>query len=224
MFIPNDISTDSILINEFRGTLLEMSKKLKDPSIADEVGYPISYATSFLPFDYRNGIRVNTQHMYEDMEYIYDSVGIGEGSINMVIGKTGSAKTTFVTQAVCAMMLPFLGRSLLLHFDLEGGISKPRIQNVTGWNSRLIEKHIILKSKGITSESFFEQVSKHCEQKIRNAILKPEFGTYDTGVIDMYGDRKRVIVPTFVILDSLPLLVPKAISDEEKMAGNMSAA
>lgn len=89
MRIPDNITTDSLLINEFRETLNDMSKKMKDPNIADEVGYPISYATSFLPFDYRNGIRVNTMHMYEDIEYIYDSVGIGEGSINMVIGKTG---------------------------------------------------------------------------------------------------------------------------------------
>lgn len=224
MFIPNDISTDNMLISQFRETLLDMSKKLKDPSIADEVGYPISYPTSFLPFDYRNGIRINTTHMYEDMEFVYDSIGIGEGSINMVIGKTGTAKTTWVMQAVASMMLPFLGRTMATYYDLEGGITKSRIQNVTGWNSRLIEKHISLKDKGINSEMFFETVVKHCELKLKNIQEHPEIMTYDTGLFDMYGKRRRTIVPSFIILDSLPLLAPKNMSEEEKIAGNMSAA
>lgn len=223
MFIPNNID-DNPLISEFRETLSDMSKKLKDPTIADEVGYPISYPTSFLPFDYRNGIRIGTTHMHEDIEFVYDSVGIGEGSINMVIGKTGTAKTTWVTQAVASMMLPFLGRTMAIYYDLEGGVTKPRIQNVTGWNSRLIEKHFVIKDKGINSDTFFETVNKHCEIKMKNVKDHPEIFTYNTGIFDMYGKMRRAVVPTFIILDSLPLLAPKEMTAEEKIAGNMSAA
>lgn len=223
MRIP-EIATSSLLIEQTRETLADMAKKMKDPSIADEVGYPIGYPTTFLPFDYRNGLRVTTTHMYKDIEMIYDSIGIGSGSMNMVIGKTSTAKTTFLTQAVTSMMLPFLGRTMLLYYDLEGGTSKPRMQIVTGWNSRLIEQHIILKQRGINSESFFTQVSDHCNKKLKMALTNPDMMTYDTGLYDMYGKRKFELVPTFVILDSLPLLVPKDMTEDEKVSGNMSAA
>lgn len=223
MLIPNQCN-DSILVNEMRGFISDLAKKTKNPALADEIGTPVAYPTTFAPLDYCNGVRSVTTHMVKDEEYIYDSLGIQEGSINMFIGLTSSAKTTFVIQMVTSIMSRFLGRTSCLYFDLEGGASKQRISNVSGWNSRLIEKHIIPKDKAITIDTFFKIVKGHCDNKLELVNKYPDLLKYDTKIINADGSRKYAIVPTFVVLDSLPMLTKTSISEDEEMAGNMSAA
>lgn len=213
----------SLLATDFREEMQAMAKKFKDPGLCDEQGYPISYPTGFFPFDYRNGLRVYTSHMTEDVSYVYDSIGIGEGSIVMVIGKTGTAKTTWVIQTAAGIVQRF-PNSVIIHDDIESGTNKSRISNITGWDSRRIQNQYILRDKGINSDNFFTRVKTHCDRKVELAEKMPNELTYFTGIIDIYGKPVYQIIPTVYILDSLPLLVPKDMTEEEKIAGNMSAA
>lgn len=78
-----------LLMQDFMNTMEEKAKKLKNPSLASRMEYPVGYPTTFLPLDFMNGVRVNIDNINEPITYTYDSIGLGEGSICMLVGKPG---------------------------------------------------------------------------------------------------------------------------------------
>lgn len=207
----------SLLAQNFR----EETKKFKDPAMSSEVDLPIGYPTTFLPLDFINGMYVENQIMDNSVKYNNYSIGMGDGSIVMVIGKTGSAKTTFAIQAATSIVAPFKN-SVIIHEDLERGTTKPRVSVIAGWNMGMIEQRYILRQSGITAETFFTRVMLHCNNKIKLAEQYPEEMTYDTGLFDVYGKKIRKVIPSVMILDSLPLLMPGDLTEDEKLSGQMS--
>lgn len=210
----------SMLMDCFREEMVNLSKKMKDPSLAKESGYPISYLSSFLPLDYKNGSHI-TLDCFNGNNYSYDSLGIEEGSMVMVIGKTGSAKTTLVVQTAASIVQRFKN-SCIIHEDIESGISIPRIKNITGWSSQMINSKYSLRNAGISSETFFLRASTHCDQKMKMAMEYPQEMTYFTGTFDVHGDPVYKIIPSVIILDSLPLLSPSGQLDDNEVNGNMA--
>ena len=47
---------------------------------------------------------------------------------------------------------------------------------------------------------------------------------YDTGLFDVYGNKIYKLVPTVYMIDSLPMLLPKDLSEEDELGGSMSAS
>lgn len=224
MFLSgNDSDGLSLFAEEFRTEINEIAKKTKDPSLASEQQLPISYLTTFLPLDYMNGMRVTNEMYTDDKVIVYDSLGLSAGSINMFIGPPGCGKSTFAIQAATAITQRFKN-SVILHEDLETATSKSRIRTISGWNSRHIQNKYIIRDEGISTDSFHKRVQLHCEQKLKLYKERPEDVTYFTGLIDIHGKPVYRLIPTVVILDSLPLLNPLGITKEEELAGNMSAA
>ena len=213
----------SILMNEYRVLMQEMAKKYKDPSLAQELTFPVSYPTSILPLDFMNGVRSTVTELNRDISYTYDSIGLEEGSIVMLVGKPGCGKTSLAIQAATSIAKRF-NESIILHEDAEGGTSLTRIQTLSGWSTRQLVSQYSPRGAGITSDSFFERVNKFCEQKIELAQKYPDELYYFTGIIDYNGKPVYKLVPSFVILDSLAMLSPVGMTLEEKIAGNMSAA
>ena len=203
---------ESLLASGFRTEMQERAKKSKDPSLASEMSYPIGYPSTFLPLDYMNGVRVNITEMDRDISYTYDSIGMGEGSIIMLVGKPGTAKTTFAIQAATSIVSRFPD-SAIMHEDIEGGTSLPRIQTISGWNSRMIMSKYIPRNEGINSNSFFYRLDAFCKQKVMLAEKYPERLKYFTGIIDANGQPVYKLIPSVVILDSLPLLVPEGMTE-----------
>lgn len=212
----------SILMNEYRGMMSDLAKKYKDPSLSQEMSFPVSYPTSILPLDYMNGIRSYITELDRDITYNYDSIGIEEGSIVMLVGKPGCGKTSLAIQAATSIARRY-PESIILHEDAEGGTSIPRILSLSGWTTRELIKQYSPRNSGINSDSFFERVNSFCQKKIELAEQYPEL-KYFTGIIDYEGKPVYKLVPSFVILDSLAMLGPKGMTEEEKLAGNMSAA
>ena len=211
------------LMEEFEKVTVEMGKKLKNPTLAQRATYPISYPTTFLPLDFANGIRSKITELNKDITYIYDSIGIGEGSINMFVGKTGSGKTTLCEQ-IAASVTGRFKYAHIIHDDLENGSSLSRISTLTGWDSRRLYKNYILKQDGITSKVFYDRIKKYCELKLKAIIEHPEIYTYFTGTFDVLGKPVFKPIPTVWIMDSLALLAPDEMSDEEKVTGNMTGS
>ena len=211
------------LMEEFEKVTTELGKKLKDPTLAQRATYPISYPTTFLPLDFANGIRSEVTELNKDITYIYDSIGIGEGSINMFVGKTGSGKTTICEQ-IAASIAGRFKYSHILHDDLENGASLSRIGILTGWDSRRLYKNYILKQGGITSNVFYNRIKAYCDLKLRLVIEHPEAYTYFTGTFDVTGKPVFKPIPTVWIMDSLALLAPGEMSEEEKVTGNMTGS
>ena len=212
----------SLLMDCFREEMANLSKKMKDPSLSKESGYPISYLSSFLPLDYKNGSHI-VMDCFDGNNYSYDSLGIEEGSMVMVIGKTGSAKTTLVVQTAASIVQRFKN-SCIIHEDIESGISIPRIKNITGWSSQMINSKYALRNAGISSETFFLRASTHCDQKMKMAMEFPQEMTYFTGTFDVQGNPVYKIIPSVIILDSLPLLNPSGQLEDSEVNGNMSGS
>ena len=139
----------------------------------------------------------------------------------MVIGKTGSAKTTLVVQTAASIVQRFKN-SCIIHEDIESGISIPRIKNITGWSSQMINSKYALRNAGISSETFFLRASTHCDQKMKMAMEFPQEMTYFTGTFDVQGNPVYKIIPSVIILDSLPLLNPSGQLEDSEVNGNMS--
>ena len=133
-----------------------------------------------------------------------------------------TAKTTFAIQAATSIVSRF-PNSAIMHEDLEGGTSLPRIQSLSGWGSRRMNNQYIIRNQGIDSESFFLRVDSFCKRKVELAEQYPQELKYFTGIIDQFGKPVYKLIPSFIIMDSLALLAPAGMTEEEKIAGNMSA-
>lgn len=210
------------LMSKFNDEMNTMAKKSKNPGLNSVATYPISYPTTLLPLDYMNGMRVEIDSI-NDRNFIYDSIGLGEGSINMFIGKTGSAKSSMVIQIATSIVAPFKN-SMIVHEDPEGGSSYPRIKTLSGWSSKYISTHYNFRQAGIDSDSFFKRTVSHCKLKMELANEHPNEFLYFTGTFDVHGNPVYKIIPSVIILDSLALLSINGKTKDEELEGNMSAS
>lgn len=190
--------------------------KIKDPRMSMETSPDYSYPTGFLTFDYMNGTVVHVKK--NDMDFTYDSVGIVDGSMVTVIGRSGCGKTTWVVQSAANIARPF-PHSCIYMDSLEGGIVETRISTLTKLYGDDFENRFISRNTGITAENFYERIKIIHDLKMEN---QDEF-TYDTGAYSSTGEKIYKMVPTPYILDSLALLMPDKYTDEEELSGQMSA-
>lgn len=202
----------SLLVQEFR----QQVSKCKDIRMKREAQVPVGYSTGFLVFDFKNGAVMHGKRDKEVFEYY--SVGIRDGSMVMIIGRSGCGKTTWSLQAAGNIIRPY-ETSCIFHDDIEGGILEERKMFLTGMNSETFEKRYIGRDAGITAENFYERIKMIHDIKIEN----PEKFEYDTKIFDSKGERIYKFEPTVYLLDSLALLMPEKYVDEEEISGQMAA-
>lgn len=196
----------------------EQVSQLKDYRMKSESEFDVGYSTGFLNFDFKLGVKVFVNDRMTNEAYSYYSLGITEGSINMVIGRSGCGKTTWVLQAAANIIRQF-PTSCIFEDNIEGGSTFIRKEVLTKFRDDVYTKRIISRNKGITSENFFERVRMIYDIKMDNL----EDYQYDTGTVDRYGNPIYRPEPTVYILDSLPLLMPEKYTDEDELSGQMSA-
>ncbi|PZM82155.1 hypothetical protein DLH72_04605 [Candidatus Gracilibacteria bacterium] len=177
----------------------------------------IHYPTGFTEFDYRNGYKIQ---MAKDNKIVDGDtqIGLAGGTITAFIGPSGSGKTTFALQSIINMAKPFKD-TLIIHFDLEKGAGLSRLVTISGLSPEWFKEHYIRK-ESTTAEEFFDFVKSHCELKLAH---KEEL-LYDTKVRDELGKEIKTLVPSFIILDSLALLMPSKNVEEEGTGTNMTPA
>lgn len=202
----------SLLANAFR----EKVSKMKDPRIKAEAEFEVYYPTGFLPFDFMCGnlITVNANGINSE----YYSVGIQDGSINMVIGRSGCGKTTWAVQAAANIVRRF-DNAYVLEDTIEGGITKNRREVLTGFKGDELKDRWIVRNTGITIENVYERIKIIHDDKLEN---RDDY-LYDTGLYDTRGQKIYKLEPTVYIIDSLSLLMPEKFTEEDEMSGNMSA-
>lgn len=169
----------------------------------------VSYKTGFLPFDYRNGYAIEVRDMDENLIETYQSLGIVGGTFITIVGKAGTAKTTFAVQMASAIVRPF-DSGLVQHFDLEQALNYTRIKNITGWKQQELVDKYILKQEDNYIDDIFDAIIEIATAKEED----PETFKYDSGIKDEFGDPIRLYVPTVLIIDSIPTLASK---DKGKM-------
>lgn len=205
------------LIDNFRTKV----SKMKTSGINNEAGFDVMYSTGFLAIDYLNGTCVHVNSI--DRNFNYNSTGIVDGSTNTFIGRSGSGKSTLITQVAGNIITPFIKKGMntaLFIDDLEGSLPQSRKEFLLGLSRDEIEKYVIVRNYGITAENLFDRIKVIRDTKIDN---RKEY-EYDTGLYDTYGNRIYKLVPTVYLVDSLPMLMPESLAEDEDLGGSMSAS
>ena len=155
----------------------EKVKSVKDYRMKFEAEQDVMYPTGFLGFDYLNGTTVHVKS--DTMDFTYNSIGIIDGSMVSVIGRTGCGKTTFILQAAAEIIRPY-PTACIYHDDVEGGIVQSRKEILTHMHGEEFSKRYISRNAGVTAENFFERVKIIHDLKMEDR----ESFEYDTGLFD----------------------------------------
>lgn len=194
----------------------EKVSKMKDQRMVQETAPDHAYPTGFLTFDYMNGTVVHVES--ENMQFSYNSIGIIDGSLVTVIGRSGCGKTTWTVQSAGNIIRPYPEACIYMD-SLEGGIVDTRVSQLLKLSGKDLTDRYIPRNTGITAENFYERIKMVHDLKMENYS---EF-LYDTGTFSTTGEKIYKLQPTVYILDSLALLMPEKISEEDELSGQMSA-
>lgn len=199
-----------LLAERFRAQMA----KTKDPRMEEAVA-DVMYPTGFLPFDFLNGYKVHVKSDTQD--FWYSSVGIVDGSSTMILGRSGSGKTTIALQMAANIIRPF-PEATIFYDDIEGGSNDTRRELLTHFTPEECQQRIIYRNTAVSAENFYKRIASIYEIKMNN---RADF-EYDTGKLDSQGNNIYKLIPTVYILDSLALLTPEKLTEEEELSGQMS--
>lgn len=203
----------SFLINSFR----ELVAKDKDFANKQEATSDILYPTGFPNFDVTNGYVAEGLNPKTNKIYTYYNTGICDGSLNLIIARSGSGKSTFCVESAANIVRPFPDGAIFEE-NIEGGMTVQRRMQLSKFSMEETKKRFIVRNSGITIENFYKRVKAIHDLKIANADKL----SYDTGVHDIYGEPVKKLIPTVVILDSLATISTEKVADEKEMSGQMS--
>lgn len=204
----------SFLIDRFRNML----GKCKDVRQKTESSCGVGYPTGSINFDFKNGSVIYVKDIKNNKEFKYYSLGVTDGSLNTVIGRSGCGKTTWVLQSAANIVRPF-PNSYILHEDIEGGITEARKQKLMRFSGEEFKRKYIGRDTGITNENFYQRIKMLYDLKMQSY----EEWEYDTGYYDHFGNRIFKLQPTVVVLDSIAMLMPEKYANEDEMSGQMAA-
>ena len=199
------------LANAFR----EKVGKDKDQRMSQESVFDVAYATGFLAFDFLNGTVIHVKT--PEKKFKYNSIGIVDGSITMVIGRSGCGKTTWLVQTAGNIMKRF-DKACVWHDDVEGGIVESRRERLTKLFGNELRDRYISRNSGVNTESVYERIKIIHDLKMEN---REEY-EYDTGLCTSRGEKIYKLQPSIYILDSLAMLTPDKYTEEDELSGQMS--
>lgn len=175
----------------------------------------ISYSTGFYPFDYKNGYTVEVRDLDEKLITTYPSTGVVGGTFITIVGKSGTAKTTFAAQIAAKIVKPFPDNAFVQHYDLEQVLTYTRIKNITNFTQLELDDKYILKQEMNYIEDIMDAIIEIANDKAAN---KDEW-MYDTNLVDEFNRPIKMYIPTVVILDSIPTVASRP---DIKKDGTMS--
>lgn len=179
-----------------------------------EMTYGVSYPVGILPIDYA------ISYIQEINGKIKAEVGIADGSINTLIGNSGTGKTSLLVKMACNIIKPFKTSCIFFEQAETSGVTIQRIKNIAGFSSdEEFLKKFIVRDSGITIESILNRVLSIHDIKTKN----PSKYLYDTGLIGLDGNKVFKFEPTVVIVDSLKL-VPSENNPVDEDTNNMTGA
>lgn len=205
------------LIDNFRNKI----SKIKSVGVKNEASFDVMYSTGFLSIDYLNGTSVHVEG--NSRSFVYNSTGIVDGSSNTIIGRSGSGKSSLLTQIAGNIVRPFIEKNMntgLFIDDIEGSLPQPRKEFLLGLTPEQLNRYVIIRNSGITTENVYDRIKALADEKLQN---RKEY-EYDTGLYDTYGNRIFKLVPTVYMIDSLPMLLPEELAEEDELGGSMSAS
>lgn len=195
--------------------LLKMLQKTNKTGAFKSTPTDIMYPTGFYPLDFRNGYFLDSFDTEGEVIAKQRMVGIVAGSINTVIGKPGTAKTTLCTQ-MCMNIARKYPSSFVQHYDLEGAFNFTRVNRVTGVKMHELKEKYVLKKDQSYLDDIYKSIMELADMKRNNA---KEF-QYKTGVLDEFGDEIIAFEPTFILIDSIPSIAVNGALEKEELQTN----
>jgi hypothetical protein len=188
----------------------EAIKKSKGGLGTKYSGFTPYFKTGIDIFDYINGSRREDNSL---------ALGIQGGKIIMDVGTSGSGKTSKIIKMACGIA-DLYEESDVWHYDYERSTSKERVMNITGWSSEHYEEKYQLFQKDISAETLF-RACKEIEK-----IKKENYDDIkiDSGHVDNDGNPIYYLPPTVIIVDSVALLAPEDVEEDDDLKGSMGAA
>lgn len=167
----------------------------------------IGYPTGFPVLDYSNGYRVRVPETKDHPAYSWDNVGIFNGTFVLGIGNSGSGKTTAFVQMASTIAEAFENADIF-HVDGEHSSNTQHIMDINGWDAnRMKSQYHMLECDYV--EDLYDMIVKMSKEKLSDPAYK-----YDTGRHDEFGNPIMGIIPTIIIIDSLPTLQTKDTQDK----------
>lgn len=188
--------------------------------------------TGFAIFDYYFGAVINIHDENGVVIRQEPRVGQAAGTFNLLIGNTGSGKTTLGSQIAANIVRPYKYANVI-HFDCEERFDISRCETITRlpyWffdGSRGGERYII-RSGMIGLDGIQEMIVRTyvSKMKLKDELMVP------SGFKDEFGREVMIFEPTVILLDSITTVMnetfnpdsAKEASDAEKMRGNTEGA
>lgn len=195
------------------GALYSALKKQDKKGLLDQNISSIGYPTKLLPLDFRNGYQVNVCDKKGNVIRRWANVGLFGGSFITVAGKPGVAKTAFCVKAAAEICRPF-EQAEIYHLDLEGSSNISRLMTLTQYDYKEMESKYHYMKDYHYIEDIFQLICTMAELKLTN---KEDFSV-KTNKLDEFGNMEKQLVPTVVIIDSIPMLVTKDLEGSDEIA------
>lgn len=133
--------------------------------------------------------------------------GLNAGAPTMIIGKSGTGKTTIAIQLGYNIIKKYdEGQMYIL--DFENGTSKERIMQLTGCSNEYFNEHFDLKQVNIYTETILNLVNDIHEAKMKYAkelMVDNAEGLKDPET----GKIIKVLPPTIIMIDSWAMMSPR---------------
>lgn len=186
------------------------------------------HKTGFHLFDYYFGSVVNIHDKLGEIVKQEARVGQAAGTFNMVIGNTGSGKTTLAAQLGANIIRQF-PNAHLIHYDCEQRFGVTRAQVVSKLPISYFENNrYIIKDGAVGLDTMQETIIKLYAAKMKmkkDLMIKTQYK-------DEFGKDVEVMEPTVIIIDSITSVLSetfspdnaKDVADAEKLRGNTEGA
>lgn len=190
------------------------------------------HKTGFHLFDYYFGSVINIHDELGEIIRQEPRVGQAAGTFNLVIGNTGSGKTTLVAQ-ISANIIRQYSYANVIHYDCENRFDVSRCETITSLPAAFFEdrgggERYMIKVGAVGLDIIQEMIVKTYVNKMK---LKSQL-MVSTGFNNEFGKDVMIFQPTIIIIDSITSVLSETFSpdntkdatDAEKMRGNTEGA
>lgn len=196
-------------------SLFEALKAKDKNNVLAHYTFQMGYPTKLLPLDFRNGYEVDVFNKKGEIKTRWANIGLFGGSFITVAGKSGTAKTAFCVQAAAEICRPYK-EAEVWHLDLEGSSNITRMMRLTKYTTDEMDYKYHYYNGISYIEDIFELIVNMANEKLANK----EFYELKTDKIDEFGDKVAHLVPTCVIIDSIPMMNTKEMQGSTDIAGS----
>lgn len=169
--------------------------------------------TGFPLFDYFFGSVVNT---HDDLGKLIGQearVGQAAGTFNLLIGSSGSGKTSLGAQIAGNIIRQFK-YSMCIHFDCEQRFDVSRAETITKLPASFFDsvngERYMIKTGSVGLDTIQEMIVKLYVQKMK---LKDQL-TVPSGFKDEFGRDVMMLEPTMVLIDSITTVLSETFNPD----------